>query len=99
MSLFPVGKSALVLVEKIRLHEAAALPLGRWRALLELERFGEQHGRPEDVIFALESRAALAQEVAEGEAFQGGSGAFSVSRLLDVEQASVDAARAVLSTL
>ena len=75
-----------------RLHEAAALPLGRWRALLELERFGEQHGRPEDVIFALESRAALAQEVAEGEAFQGGSGAFSVSRLLDVEQASVDAA-------
>jgi hypothetical protein len=75
-----------------RLHEAAALPLGRWRALLELERFGEQHGRPEDVIFALESRAALAQEVAEGEAFQGGSGAFSVSRLLDAEQASVDAA-------
>lgn len=75
-----------------RFHEAAALPLGRWRALLELERFGELHARPQDVIYSLESRAALAQEVAEGGLFHGGSGAFSVSRLLSAEQASSESA-------
>lgn len=75
-----------------RLHEAASLPLGRWRALLELERFGEQHGRHQDVIFSLEARASLAQEVAEGGEFHGGSGAFSVSRLLSAEQASRESA-------
>lgn len=75
-----------------RLHEAAALPLGRWRSLQELERFGEQHERPQDVVFALEARAELAQAVAQGESFQGGSGAFTVSRLVSAEQASMEAA-------
>ncbi|MEZ4392804.1 MAG: hypothetical protein R3A48_17075 [Polyangiales bacterium] len=83
-----LGTSASIEEAARRLHEAASLPLGRWRALLELERFGEQHGRHQDVIFSLEARASLAQEVAEGGEFHGGSGAFSVSRLLSAEQAS-----------
>lgn len=87
-----VGTPGAVEEAARRLHEAASLPLGRWRTLQELERFGEQHGRPQDVVFALEARAELAQAVAQGEAFQGGSGAFTVNRLLSAEQASLESA-------
>lgn len=63
------------------LREAAAHVVGRWRALTELERFGERHDRPQDVVFALEGRASLAQQVARGEGYEGGTGAFSIQRL------------------
>ncbi|MBI5515188.1 MAG: hypothetical protein HY909_15535 [Deltaproteobacteria bacterium] len=74
------------------LRDAASLPVGRWRALQELERFGERHQRPQDVVFALEGRADLAARVANGEEFQGGSGAFAIARLRSQEAARVEGA-------
>ncbi len=74
------------------LHEAASLPVGRWRALMELERFAERHQRPQDVVFALENRATLAQHMAEGGDFQGGSGTFAISRLQNSDDARDTAA-------
>ena len=74
------------------LQEAAALPLGRWRALVEMERFAERTGRAGDLVFALEGRAALAGSVAAGENFQGGSGSFAIARLQDAEEARQTAA-------
>jgi hypothetical protein len=74
------------------LREATALPLGRWRALVELERFAERHARAADLVFALEGRALLAQQVAGGQAFEGGSGTFAIARLQDAEGARQTAA-------
>jgi predicted Zn-dependent protease/thioredoxin-like negative regulator of GroEL len=74
------------------LQEAAGLPLGRWRALVEMERFAERTGRAGDLVFALEGRAALAGSVAAGEDFQGGSGSFAIARLQDAEEARQTAA-------
>lgn len=74
------------------LRVAAEQPMGRWRALTELERFGERTGRIEDVVYALEGKALLAQQVAAGESFQGGSGAFSLNQLAASDQAATDAA-------
>jgi len=74
------------------LRVAAELPMGRWRALTELERFGERTGRLQDVAFALEGKAHLAHQVAAGETFQGGSGAFSLHQLAATDQAAVEAA-------
>ncbi len=74
------------------LREATALPQGRWRALVELERFAERTGRPDDQAFALEGRAALAEGVARGEPFEGGSGAFAVPRIEDSDAARAEAA-------
>lgn len=74
------------------LQEAAEQPLGRWRALIELERFAERTNRPQDLVFALEGRASLAASVASGESFQGGSGSFAISRLQDAEEARQTAA-------
>jgi Tfp pilus assembly protein PilF len=74
------------------LREAAALPVGRWRALVELERFAERTARASDLVFALEGRAALAQQVAGGQAFEGGSGAFAIARLADADEARQTAA-------
>ncbi len=74
------------------LRVAAELPMGRWRALTELERFGERTGRVDDVAFALEGKAHLAHQVAAGETFQGGSGAFSLHQLAATDQAAVEAA-------
>lgn len=73
------------------LRMAADLPSGRWRALVELERFGERFGRTVDVVDALEGRAMLAQEVAVGGEFHGGSGAFSLTQLAATERAGVEA--------
>ncbi len=74
------------------LQEAAGQPLGRWRALVEIERFAERTNRPQDLVFALEGRASLAASVAGGESFQGGSGSFAISRLQDTEEARQTAA-------
>lgn len=49
-------------------RDAAAAPGGRWLAWCALERFGERATRPADVVDALEQRAVLAQELAEGAA-------------------------------
>lgn len=75
-----------------RLHEAAALPVGRWRALVELERFAERTNRAQDLVAALEGRAALAAQMAAGEGFQGGSGTFAIARLQDADEARATAA-------
>jgi lipoprotein NlpI len=40
---------------------AAAQPKETWRALVELERFALKHSRPQDLAYALETRALLAQ--------------------------------------
>jgi|LNFM01.1.fsa_nt_gb tetratricopeptide (TPR) repeat protein len=61
-------------------REAATLPLGRWRALVEFERFALATGRSKDLVFALEAMADLAQRAVEGE-FEGGSGVFSVAHV------------------
>lgn len=58
-------------------REATTLPMGRWRALVEFERFALSTGRPKDLVFALEAMAEIAQRAVEGE-FEGGSGVFSV---------------------
>jgi hypothetical protein len=74
------------------IREAADTGEGRWRALLELERFGEVHDRPQDVIYALEGRARLAEAQAEGLRTTSGSGAFPMVRLRTAEEARVCAA-------
>lgn len=68
------------------LREAATQPKGRWRALVELERFAQAHGRPKDLAFALESMADLAQRAVDAP-FEGGSGVFSVAHVAQGEEA------------
>lgn len=67
-------------------REAAALPQGRWRSLVEFERFAQSAGRPKDLAFALEAMAELAQRAIDG-AFEGGSGVFSVEHLKGADEA------------
>ncbi|MFO0610400.1 MAG: hypothetical protein U0324_44985 [Polyangiales bacterium] len=74
------------------IREAAATGEGRWRALLELERFGEANDRPQDVIDALEGRAALAEAQAGGARHAGGSGAFPMARVRSATEARAVAA-------
>jgi len=74
------------------IREASKTGQGRWRALLELERFGEANDRPGDVIEALEGRAALAEEQSRGARHAGGSGAFPMARVRSESEARVCAA-------
>ena len=74
------------------IREAAATGAGRWRAYAELERFGEVHDRPADVVDALEGRAELAERYGRGEREAGTSGAFSIQRLRSLEEARSSAA-------
>ncbi len=74
------------------LRDAAEIEVGRWRALLELERFGERFDRPDDVMVALEGRAKLARDVARGGPFAGSSGEFSLHKLESADAAGAEAA-------
>ncbi len=68
------------------LREASTQSKGRWRALVELERFAQSNGRPKDLAFALEAMAEIAQKAVEG-AFEGGSGVFSVAHVAQGDEA------------
>lgn len=74
------------------IREAATLSLGRWRALVELERLGETHDRPKDLVDALEGRADLAEQMGRGDGAAGASGAFSVTRIDSRDEARACAA-------
>ena len=67
-------------------REAATQPQGRWRALVEMERFAQAHGRAKDLAFALEAMAELAQKAVDAP-FEGGSGAFSVAHVAQGDEA------------
>jgi len=74
------------------IRHAIALPQGRYRALVQMERLARAHGRSEDLIPALEGQAVLALAAARGEDRGQGSGAFSVQRFSTEAKAGAEAA-------
>jgi hypothetical protein len=74
------------------LREAAALPAGRWRVFEHQERIARKHGRPAELVEALEGRAVLAAAAARGEDQGQGSGIFSVKRFADAARGNLESA-------
>ncbi|RLB49562.1 MAG: hypothetical protein DRJ42_20775 [Deltaproteobacteria bacterium] len=74
------------------IRRAVALPNGRYRALVQMERLARAHDRTEDLIPALEGQALLADAAAKGQDRGQGSGAFSVRRFATEAKAGAAAA-------
>ncbi|MFW5921487.1 MAG: tetratricopeptide repeat protein, partial [Polyangiales bacterium] len=73
------------------LEQAVTLPLARYRLVDMLERLARRHQRTDELIKALEAKAALASAIARGEDHGQASGTFAVQRFADPDEARREA--------